>query len=395
MGGTSFSYEAEFLLPNGGPAYQVQQRLGLIRRESPLIVRRALLSVVLTWLPMLILSLMEGRAFGHSVHVPFLRDYSTYGRYLIAMPVLILAEAWIGPRVAEAVRHFKESGVVPEHDFPVFDAAIQRGMRLRDSLVVELLLLVLAYLTADATIHTFSSGYSSWQLTAPGWEHPFTWAGRWNALISFPLYHFLLYRWLWRLLIWYGFLRRVSRLDLRLTPSHPDRSGGIGFIGEVQLRFGIVFFALGAAASGVLANEILDWRLSLTMVLIQVSSLLALILLVGVAPLMMFTPQLFRVKRWGRHEYGTLSTAITEIFQRKWIEGDNPQNEPILSSRDLQSLAGLGTSYELVDRMRIVPFGPELPILLILAVLIPIIPSLLTVIPLKEILLLAGRLLVG
>ena len=48
--------------------------------------------VLLTWLPLLLLSIVEGHAWGRSVELPFLRDVETNVRFLLAAPLLILAE---------------------------------------------------------------------------------------------------------------------------------------------------------------------------------------------------------------------------------------------------------------------------------------------------------------
>ena len=54
---------------DGGPLFTIQKRVGLIKLHAPLTKRRALLAALLTWVPLLILSAIDGRAFGHSVPV--------------------------------------------------------------------------------------------------------------------------------------------------------------------------------------------------------------------------------------------------------------------------------------------------------------------------------------
>ena len=57
------------------------------------------------------------------MRLPFLYDFAAYTRFLIAIPLLILAEGLIERRVAEVLAHFIHSGLVPEAAF--------RAMRLR------------------------------------------------------------------------------------------------------------------------------------------------------------------------------------------------------------------------------------------------------------------------
>ena len=91
---------AEFSLVAGGPTHRLQQRLGLITPESPHFARRAVLSMLLTWVPLLVLSAAQGLATGHDVRIPFLYDFAAYARFLAAIPLLILAEGLIEHHLA-------------------------------------------------------------------------------------------------------------------------------------------------------------------------------------------------------------------------------------------------------------------------------------------------------
>jgi hypothetical protein len=128
------------LLTEGGPIYRIEKRLGLIREHSPCIVRRAFLSVLLTWVPLFALSVLQGNAVGHHVAVPFLRDFAVHGRFILAVPLLIFAEVILGPHLGHASVHFIHSGVVLEEDFKRFDSAMEQGLRCRDSTLPEFLL---------------------------------------------------------------------------------------------------------------------------------------------------------------------------------------------------------------------------------------------------------------
>jgi hypothetical protein len=62
----------------------------------------------------------------------------------------------------------------------------------------------------------------------------------------------------------------------------------------------------------------------------------------------------------------------------------------LLGSADIQSLADLGNSYEVVRGMRLVPFTKETVFQLGVLTLLPVLPLILTMISLEELL---GRLL--
>jgi hypothetical protein len=86
-----------------------------------------------------------------------------------------------------------------------------------------------------------SEGVSSWErigsaMTPAGWWHTL-------VSISLPVLYFFLFRWAWVFVLWSWFLFRVSRLDLELTPTHPDRTGGLGFLGWGLSAFATVMMA--------------------------------------------------------------------------------------------------------------------------------------------------------
>ena len=60
------------------------------------------------------------------------------------------------------------------------------------------------------------------------------------------------------------------------------------------------------------------------------------------------------------------------------------KDEPILGTGDIQSLADLGNSYAVVREMRPVPFDLQDVALLVATTAMPILPLLLTVMPLEE-----------
>ena len=134
-----------FQLMEGGPLFHLERRVGLIQQNAPFKKNRALMAALLTWLPLFVLSALQGRAFGHSVPVSFVRDFSTYTRFLLAVPLLVMAENIVGPRIAAAAAYFVTSGVVEQKDFQRFDNIVERTLRRRDSVLAEIVIVILAY----------------------------------------------------------------------------------------------------------------------------------------------------------------------------------------------------------------------------------------------------------
>ena len=79
-------------------------------------------------------------------------------------------------------------------------------------------------------------------------------AGWWCALVSNPLFWFLLLRWLWRHAVWGLLLRDLAGLDLRLVATHPDGAGGLAFIGQYPNAFAAFVFALSCVVGAAIAH---------------------------------------------------------------------------------------------------------------------------------------------
>jgi hypothetical protein len=386
--------EAVFSLVAGGPTHWIQEGLGLIRPGSPNLARRAVLSVLLTWVPLLVLSAAQGLAIGNKVRLPFLYDFAAYARFLIALPLLILAEGLIERRVAEVVTHFVRTGLVPDSHLPAYEAALHWGRRLRDSTLAEVVLLGFAAGGIVVVRYEFPFDFSSWRSLLSDSVHTRTLAGWWYLVVGVGLFQFLFWRWMWRLFIWYAFLWRVSRLDLRLIPTHPDGAAGLGFVGETQRFFWSIVFACSAATAGVLANEIVYAGVSLRGYEIPLAGYVVVVLLVFLGPLLMFMPRMLEAKIRSLHDYSALAVAHNRMFDGKWVQGDNPAGEPVLGTPEISSLADLGNAYDVLDRMRPVPFDPADAVVLVLAAVIPMTPLLLTVMPLERLLEFVSKFLV-
>lgn len=373
-----------FLLMEGGPLFEFQKQIGLIKGDPPRIRLRALCAAIITFVPLLILAALQGRAFAH-VDVPFIRDFSTYSRFLIAVPLLLLAENVLGPRIVVVARHFIEAGLIREKDYAKFGQFIDLGLRARDSKLAEVILAIFAYVFAVVGLKSTAIRSSTWYITRSDGHNSLTWAGIWLICVSVPFFQFLVYRWLWRLFLWFQFLHRVRGLDLNLFPTHPDEAGGLGFIGETQRFFGVILFSLSFGTAGVLANEIVYDKVPLQHFYAAIAAYIIIAVLILISPLALFAGLLMRTKRKGLEDYGTLATTYTGAFQRKWIQHIEPEDQ-LLGTGDIQSLADLGNSYKFVEEMKPLPI--QLPTLLhlVLAGLLPFTPLLLAVMPLKQLL---------
>jgi hypothetical protein len=208
-------------------------------------------------------------------------------------------------------------------------------------------------------------------------------AGYWLAFISVPIFQFVLLRWYMQFLVWFWLVFRVSRLKLRLTPLHPDRDGGIGFVGGSSLAFAPLLFAQSALLSGQIASSILYNKASLLSSETTIFGYVLFSVAAALAPLFLLTPQLIHAKRKALGRYGKFASKFVTEFDEKWLEG-NIRGEPSLAGEDIQALADLSNSFATVRKMRFVPISTDDILLLFHVTVVPFLPLLLTIMPLDE-----------
>jgi hypothetical protein len=169
-------------------------------------------------------------------------------------------------------------------------------------------------------------------------------------------------------------------------PSHPDGSAGLAYLGHVQAFFGIITFAGSTIVAAHVAQEALHGRPLITF-RVDLAIYLAGVLIAFLAPLLIFTRRLYKIRRGGLRDYGSLAAEYTRAFDRKWIERDTATAEPLLGSADIQSLADLGNSYDVIRNMRTVPFELRTTVIpLVVATAAPFLPLVFLVISPFEVL---------
>ena len=306
----------------------------------------------------------------------------------MALPLLIAAELVVHRRMRSLVKLFLERRLIPEGGMARFEAAIASAFRLRNSVLAEVLLIALVYGVGVLIVwrHYMVLGTTTWYATPSSDGSTLSLAGMWYGYVSLPIFQFLLCRWYFRLFIWTRFLWQVSRIELSLIPTHPDRVGGLGFLSKTAYAFGLLVFAHGALLAGQLANRIFYLGAALPDFKGEIALMVVFVLALVLGPLLVFAPQLAQAKRTGLREYGTLAERYVREFDAKWLRGGAPADEAFVGSGDIQSLADLGNSLEVVRTMRLVPVTRDMIIRLAVVTLAPIAPLALTMMPLEELL---------
>ena len=366
----------------GGPLFQVLRRAHMTGDALELVRRRVLVIAAIGWVPLLALALLGGDALGGPAAVPFLKDFEVHVRFLVAMPLLIVAELVVHLRLRPVAYEFLARGLVSPGGIPRFHEAIRSAMRLRNSLVAELLMVGVVYSLGVPVVWRALSA-----LDVPTWfarDNHFTAAGFWYAYVSVPMFQFLLLRWYFRLVVWGRFLWQVSRLQLCVSAMHPDRMGGLAFLAGTVFAFVPLAMAHGAVVSGTIATRIFHVGGQLADAKVEIAVVVAFLLVIVLVPLTFFAPQVAQAKRLGARIYGRLGQRYVVDFEQKWLAAGLRTDESPLGSSDIQSLADLSSSLETLRSTRLVPITRQAIALLVVATLIPIAPLLLTVIPAEE-----------
>ena len=377
----------DFSLVQGGPLFQLLVRSHLATPALDLFRRRIVIISLFAWLPLALLSLVDGKLWGGS-GLPFLYDIETQARFLVVLPLFILAEILVHQRLRLIVGQFTERGIITAAVLPKFKKVIASAMRLRNSAAVELILLILIFVGGHYIWSIFSGmakiGTENWYATVTDGGTRLSPAGYWYVFVSRPLVQFIQVRWYFRMFIWARFLWQSSRLELKLIPTHPDRAAGLGFLGGSSVAFAPLLTAHGALLAGLMANPIFFAGAKLTDFKMEIIGFMVLLLLLVLGPLLVFSPRLMRAKRTGLHEYGVLASGYVREFDLKWNHGGSPADEGLLGSGDIQSLADLGNSFQVIRDIKPFPFGRDTVIQLIVITLLPVLPLVLTLFPLEE-----------
>jgi hypothetical protein len=260
-------------------------------------------------------------------------------------------------------------------------------MRLRNSIPVEIGLLLLVILVGPHVWRqTLALHTDTWYATVTSSGSNYTLAGYWYAFVSVPIFQFILLRWYYRIIIWSRFLFQVSRLDLNLVAIHPDRCCGLGFLGNVVFSFAPILMAHSGIVAGYVANRILKEGATLPDYRFELVGMAVLLLAIALAPLCVFAPKLNRARLAGLRTYGALASDYVVSFAGKWTRGANAGNEPLLGSADIQSLADLANSFEIVKEVKIVPFGRDTITRFLVVIVIPLAPLAFTMFSPEELL---------
>jgi hypothetical protein len=356
----------------GGPAQRLAS-LGLIRKGKPVFARLALLAVLVGWVPLVLLSALHGDLVRSGGSNALLFDFGVHARFLLATPLLFLAEALCVPRLSSVARQFLDGGLVSDADRPGYEQAVASSARLMRSWRIEIACVALAYaLVLVSAMATPPDAIPAWhgQLStlAP------TPAGWWGLLVSLPLLLSLFLGWLWRICVWTRFLWLMNRLRLQLIPSHPDHAGGLRFVGLSLEGYLPLALVLGVIAAGPVANQVVHHHLDPMHFKSVAFGAAGIVVFVCVGPLLVFVRHLIDARHEGMLEYSALAMYMGRRFRSTWMK---PRQRVDQGEIEMSDFTGTNASYSISANafsIQILPVELRSVGLLIVTTFLPFLP---------------------
>jgi hypothetical protein len=375
-----------FLIARGGPYYDLQQRMGLLHERALNAGRRAAILVGLAWGVPLVLSAIAGHALGPAASRPFLLDLGAWARFFVAIGIFVLMERMVEERLRAHLRQFVRAPVLAPRAMPAAAEAVVRALRRRDLRLAELVCVVAAYaITLGGASLALDAEASSWLVTVGPEGARLTAAGWWCALVSSPLFWFLLLRWLWRHAVWGLFLRDLARLELRLVATHPDGAGGLAFIGQYPSAFAAFVFALSCVLGAAIAHTLLRGELTTAAYGQLMAAWLVIVIILFGLPLLAFSGPLRRLKEATLLTVSSVATRRERAAERELL-GSNISatgDAEVTAADDIPDTAKLYAAAKklstyLISRAAIVPVAA--------AALLPLVAAGATQLPVRELL---------
>jgi len=364
----------DFSLARSGRLNKLLEWVGLVDSSIKGYTKRSLAIIGVTWVPLLILCIFQDLAWGNRVDMTFLKDFATHLKFLLVIPMLIFAEYFVDHRLKELTEQFFKSGTLGEKELSVYDRLKKRIKKLSDSIIADWLILFV--IISNIAVRWLKNVHqaSTWLVYPDTQGGSISWAGFWAIYFCVPIIQYLLFRWLWRWIVCSIYFSKISKMPLKLSPAHPDKSGGIGFLGIPPAPFLLVTLAMAISISAMIAEKIFWVHDRLPTYYPVIIGFAILSIVINVLPLIVFMSPMSHQRRQGILDYSTLIKRHHELFDEKWI-GKTDLSE-FLGSPDASTTTDLNSTFDTVMGMQIFPFNLKTMLYSIAIAVLPMLPLL-------------------
>ena len=366
----------DFSLSEGGPFFKALVKTRLINQPA----RLALLSLCITWLPLVIITMFEGAVYSGTA-LPFLKDIAMQARIMVAIPILIMIRHTIDGKVNKVIRYFSVALLGPEEQKIIVKTALQRAKKLTNSALSEIILAFIVVIYTISLVKTSSfgelqRGTNSWMAVSQGGRLNLTLAGQWAVFISIPIFQFLFFRWIWRYFVWILLLFRLARAHLILRPTHPDKAGGLGILMQAQRSFNMLFVAGSVVVSGELIIRLTNNPDSFLTVRNEIIGFIITCIILVLLPLLFFMGKLIKTKQEALIDMSKLGVELSSKFERDW-ESDEPIEKRVTENEvDPSMLVDYIGVFDSVQQMRPFPITFRDIVGLAIPLFVPFVPLL-------------------
>lgn len=373
-----------YSLMRGGLVHRLLQAGGMLRGDARLSLVLAVVLVLISLAPLLVLTALAGTLWPHPPAMSLLGDYATLARVLLALPLLVLAAPRSDTLLRNAFRQLTHAGLVHPQRQDRLQRLLMTVRRWRDGWLPEALCVLIAWLPllfgSDSV--SLMPGVVDWRL-----EHGvLTPAGHWYEWVAVPLFRLVALLWLWRFVLWTGLLWRLPRVGLVLHAEHPDGAGGLAFLGMAQERFAVLALAGGIVLAGACVNHVhylgdslYDLRHLLAGYVIGATLLL-------VAPLLVLMPSMMRAKRHALYRFDALGNRAADLFDQRWRSGPGQAaaTDSLLDHGDASAFADFSGVYRGLASMSVLPLNRWNLLWIALHAVLPLLPLVLLAMSVDE-----------
>ncbi|AEC20419.1 hypothetical protein PT7_1879 [Pusillimonas sp. T7-7] len=375
-------HDAEFSLVRNDPFYRLQRRIGLIPANGDGFKRRAIVYALVAWLPLVITSWLAGTVVESAgIAEPLLGHIGIHVRCLVAIPLLILAEGLAQRTTPLFMHEFRRTGLISEAQTPQFEQVLANMLWLRKQALPWIIIIGLVVTWTAAFLLTPNRDEIQW---AGSENRSLAFGAWWFLLVTRPIFSVLLLAWIWRLLLLGILLFRIARLPLQLVAMHPDRFAGLGFLDRIPLIYSPFIFAVSAVMAGAWAHSVFYHAVPVPSLYVQMATLLIVLVAVGLAPLLVFTPMLLQAKKKALLDYGVLLARHGRAVDARWIAQQDVPDYPMLNAPELGPVADIQALYQSVASMRPVIINKSIIAKIVLPAALPLLVLVATQWPLKS-----------
>ena len=382
-----------FTLVSGGLIYyltSVFRRKGDPKWDLP---KTALALALITWLPLGLLAIYYGTFNDDNTTISFFEDFVVHVRFLFVIPFLIIIEKMVNKNFIEYIKN--TDNIIPDAQQLKYNRLVKLLGKLTSSFLPEIIVLVIYYTVIITNPQILSLEESGRNYLTYSGSITLNIAGWYNFLFCIPIYLLVMFRWLWRWIVWFYSMIRISHFKIYADPLHADKMAGLGYLNLVPLTFSFILIAPSAMLSAEIGIDIVYNNASFMSYYQMILIYVFLSPIILYSPLFAFMPILTNTRSEGILKFGDLVRKHNFDYVQKWINGKQGKDDPILGTMDNSSLADINGSYAPVEGIKMIPMDLVLILRSVIMNIIPYIPLVFTYYSFAELFKLFTKFMVG